>query len=140
MPPPNLTTRLTELTGAANSRAIETLGRRARLELFPMGRIGFAALVALAVSTGTASASRVPFFVRPNTVAQALTSDGLHLVFGKRIVSTQIITASCSGRGHANAGRYKQFVCRIRTPDGTSSIEVHTFTRNVSNWFYTWSY
>jgi hypothetical protein len=105
-----------------------------------MRRVFFVALLALAVSAGAASASGEPFYVRPTTVAQALTIDGLHLTFGKRTISTRIITASCSGRGHAIAGRYEQFVCRIRTAHGASSIKVHTFTRNVSNWFYTWSY
>ena len=98
------------------------------------------ALLALTVPAGAASASRVPFYVRPNTVAQALTSDGLHLAFGKQTFSTKVIKASCSGHGHGTAGRYAQFVCRIRTPKGTSSIKVHTFARNVSNWFYTWSF
>jgi len=105
-----------------------------------MHRAVYVALLALTVSAGTASASRVPFYVHPETVAHALTSDGLHLAFGKQTFSTRIITASCSGRGHAISGRYQQFVCRIRTPHGTSSIKVHTFTRNVSNWFYTWSF
>jgi hypothetical protein len=100
----------------------------------------FVALLALTVSAEAAWASRVPYYVRPSTVAQALTSDGLHLAFGKRTVSTQVVAASCSGRGHASAGRYQQFVCRIRTPHGRSSIKVYTFTRNVSNWFYIWSY
>jgi hypothetical protein len=105
-----------------------------------MRRAIFVALLALTVSAGAASASRVPFYVRPDTVAQALTSDGLHLAFGKQTFSTHVIRASCSGRGHASGGRYQQFVCRIRTSHGTSSIKVHTFTRNVSNWFYTWSF
>jgi hypothetical protein len=105
-----------------------------------MRRAIFVALVPLVVSAGAASASGEPFYVRANTVARALTSDGLHLTFGKRIISTRVVTASCSGRGHAIAGRHEQFVCRIRTPHGASSIKVHTFTRNVSNWFYTWSY
>jgi hypothetical protein len=105
-----------------------------------MCRAIFVALVAITVSAGAATASRVPFYVRPTSVAQALTRDGLHLAFGKQTVSTRIITATCSGRGHASAGRYQEFVCRVRTPDGASSIKVHTFTRNVSNWFYTWSY
>src|SRR5215471_15504083 len=100
----------------------------------------FVALLALTVSAGASSVSRVPFYVRPDTVAQALTRDGLHLAFGKRNFSTKVITASCSGRGRASAGRYQQFVCRIHTRHGTSSIKVHTFTRNVSNWFYTWSF
>jgi hypothetical protein len=105
-----------------------------------MRRAIFVALLVLTVSAGAAAASGEPFYVRPTTVAQALTRDGLRLTFGKRKMSTRIITASCSGRGRASAGRYEQFVCRIRTPQGASSIKVHTFTRNVSNWFYTWSY
>jgi hypothetical protein len=105
-----------------------------------MRRAIFVALVALVVSAGVATASGEPFYVRPDTVARALTSDGLHLAFGRRTISTRVVTASCSGRGHAIGGRYEQFVCRIRTPHGASSIKVHTFTRNVSNWFYTWSY
>ena len=105
-----------------------------------MHRALFVALLALTVSGGAALASRVPFYVRPSTVAQALTSDGLHLAFGKQTFSTHVIAASCSGRGQATSGRYQQFVCRIRTPHGTSSIKVETFARNVSNWFYTWSF
>ena len=105
-----------------------------------MRRAILVALLALAVPAGAASASPEPFYVRPSTVAQALISDGLRLNFGSRTLSTRIIKASCSGRGHASAGRYQQFVCRIRTPHGASSIKVRTFTRNVSNWFYTWSY
>jgi hypothetical protein len=105
-----------------------------------MRRAIFVGLLALAVSAGTASASGEPFYVLPDTVAQALTRDGLHLAFGKRTLSTHIIKASCSGRGHESSGRYMQFVCRVRTPQGASSIKVRTFTRNISHWFYTWSY
>jgi len=108
-----------------------------RLTLFPLISV---ALLALTFLVGAASASPVPFYLHSSTVEQALTSDGLHLVFGKRTVSTKVITATCSGRGHAIDGRYRQFVCRIRTPHGASSIKVQTFTGNVSNWFYTWSY
>jgi hypothetical protein len=105
-----------------------------------MCRAIFVALLALAASASASGASGEPYYVRPDTVARALASDGLHLAFGKRTISTRITAASCSGRGHASGGRYEEFVCRIRTPQGASSIKVHTFTRNVSNWFYTWSY
>jgi hypothetical protein len=105
-----------------------------------MRRAFVVALVALAVPAGAASASGEPYYVRPDTVSRALVSDGLHLAFGKRTISTKVTAASCSGSGHAISGRYQQFVCRIRTPAGASSINVHTFTKNVSNWFYTWSY
>jgi hypothetical protein len=105
-----------------------------------MSRVVVVALLALAVSASAASAAGEPFYVRPATVERALISDGLHLTFGKQTISTRVTTASCSGRGHASGGRYVQFVCRIGTPKGASSIKVRTFTRNVSNWFYTWSY